>query len=178
MVQSAGQQGSHPVMPIAAGVQLGVRTPQGACLVQSAGQQGARDEGGRHHSSLAASAKRIRQPRGVQSGLQWRAPWVTQGRLPSQCMNCLGRSRSLKLPYQCLTCVLCMYIIKLLSKCLQGYLPGEYESLSSAYGTETDLRQCIKALHAHGIKAVADVVLNHRCAGRQVRHSACRSPCQ
>ena len=56
------------------------------------------------------------------------------------------------------------------SKCIhvQGYLPGEYESLNSSYGSEADLRRCIKVLHAHGIKAIADVVLNHRCAGKQV----------
>jgi len=52
---------------------------------------------------------------------------------------------------------------------VQGYLPGEYECLNSSYGSETDLRKCIKVLHANGIKAVADVVLNHRCAGKQVR---------
>lgn len=51
---------------------------------------------------------------------------------------------------------------------LQGYLPREYECLDSKYGTEAELRACIKALHAHGIKALADIVLNHRCAGKQV----------
>ena len=50
----------------------------------------------------------------------------------------------------------------------QGYLPREYECLSSAYGSEADLRACIAALHKHGVKALADVVLNHRCAGKQV----------
>ncbi|CAL5228346.1 g11459 [Coccomyxa viridis] len=49
----------------------------------------------------------------------------------------------------------------------EGYLPGEYECLNSSYGSEKDLRRCIKVLHANGIKAVADVVLNHRCAGKQ-----------
>ena len=51
---------------------------------------------------------------------------------------------------------------------MQGYLPGEYECLNSSYGSEADLRGCIKVLHANGIRALADVVLNHRCAGKQV----------
>ncbi len=59
--------------------------------------------------------------------------------------------------------------------CVQGYLPGEYECLNSSYGSEKDLRRCIKVLHANGIKAVADVVLNHRCAGKQVLLPACPS---
>ncbi|CAL8471337.1 g10879 [Coccomyxa elongata] len=49
----------------------------------------------------------------------------------------------------------------------EGYLPREYECLNSKYGTEAELRACIKALHAHGVKAMADIVLNHRCAGKQ-----------
>ena len=59
--------------------------------------------------------------------------------------------------------------------CMQGYLPGEYECLNSSYGSEKDLRRCIKVLHANGIRAVADVVLNHRCAGKQVALPACFS---
>jgi pullulanase/glycogen debranching enzyme len=51
----------------------------------------------------------------------------------------------------------------------QGYLPRDYEVLTSAYGSEAELRACIAALHQHGVMAVADVVLNHRCAGRQAR---------
>lgn len=59
----------------------------------------------------------------------------------------------------------------LCTKCLvwQGYLPRDYEVLTSAYGSEAELRACIAALHQHGVMAVADVVLNHRCAGRQAR---------
>ena len=53
----------------------------------------------------------------------------------------------------------------------QGYLPREYECLDSAYGSAAELRACIRALRAHGVAALADVVLNHRCAGEQVRRS-------
>ncbi|KAK9822846.1 hypothetical protein WJX81_002820 [Elliptochloris bilobata] len=49
----------------------------------------------------------------------------------------------------------------------EGYLPRDYECLNSAYGSEADLRTCIAALHQHGVKALADIVLNHRCAGKQ-----------
>ena len=59
---------------------------------------------------------------------------------------------------------------------MQGYLPGEYECLNSSYGSERDLRRCIRVLHANGIKAIADVVLNHRCAGKQVMFRACTLP--
>ena len=60
-----GCQQTNLGMHTAAGFQLGVRASQGACVVQSPGQQGARDEGGRHHSGLAAPAQRIRQLGGV-----------------------------------------------------------------------------------------------------------------
>ena len=66
-------------------------------MVQSPGQQGARDEGGRHHSGLAAPTQRFRQLRGVQSVLQQSAS-MTPGNLSSQGVNCLGRTTSLKLP--------------------------------------------------------------------------------
>ena len=50
----------------------------------------------------------------------------------------------------------------------QGYLPRDYEVLDSKYGSEADLRACIRVLHEHGVSAIADIVLNHRCAGEQV----------
>lgn len=55
---------------------------------------------------------------------------------------------------------------------MQGYLPRELEVLDSKYGTEAELRSCIAALKASDVVAIADVVVNHRCAGKQ----ACGSP--
>ena len=50
----------------------------------------------------------------------------------------------------------------------QGYLPQDYENLNTAYGSEADLRRCVAALKRRGLKALADVVVNHRCAQQQV----------
>ena len=44
----------------------------------------------------------------------------------------------------------------------------DYDSLNTSYGSEADLRRCLKALQAHGIKGVADIVINHRCAQQKV----------
>lgn len=54
----------------------------------------------------------------------------------------------------------------------QGYLPQDYEKLDTAYGSEADLRRCVAALRRRGLKALADVVINHRCAQEKVRTSA------
>lgn len=50
----------------------------------------------------------------------------------------------------------------------QGYLPRDLYNLNSKYGSEAELRECLGVLHENNIKAVADIVLNHRCAHSQV----------
>ncbi len=45
---------------------------------------------------------------------------------------------------------------------LEGYLPEQYNNLNSNYGTQNDLSDLIAALHGQGIKAIADIVINHR----------------
>lgn len=49
----------------------------------------------------------------------------------------------------------------------QGYLPRDYYDLNSQYGTEAELREMIKVLQEHGLKPIADIVINHRCAHYQ-----------
>ena len=49
----------------------------------------------------------------------------------------------------------------------QGYLPRDLYTLDSKYGTELELRECLKQLKAANIKPVADIVINHRCAAFQ-----------
>lgn len=44
----------------------------------------------------------------------------------------------------------------------QGYLPRELYKLDSEYGTQAELVSAISELNAYGVKAVADIVINHR----------------
>lgn len=52
----------------------------------------------------------------------------------------------------------------------QGYLPTDLYNLNSKYGAEEELRDCINKLHEAGLKAIADIVINHRCAATQDTH--------
>ncbi|KAK9804416.1 hypothetical protein WJX72_011679 [[Myrmecia] bisecta] len=49
----------------------------------------------------------------------------------------------------------------------EGYLPRDLENLNSHYGSEAELRTCIRALQEHKLHVVADIVINHRCANTQ-----------
>ncbi|XP_050227688.1 uncharacterized protein LOC126677215 isoform X2 [Mercurialis annua] len=49
----------------------------------------------------------------------------------------------------------------------QGYMPSDLYNLNSAYGSEEELKHCIKEMHSHDILVLGDVVLNHRCAHKQ-----------
>lgn len=57
----------------------------------------------------------------------------------------------------------------------QGYLPGAWYDLGQAgnptfYGNADQLRACLAALHRQKILALADIVINHRCASHQDEH--------
>lgn len=44
----------------------------------------------------------------------------------------------------------------------EGYLPNRLYVQNTNYGTQQQLQQAITALHGRGVKAVADIVINHR----------------
>lgn len=46
----------------------------------------------------------------------------------------------------------------------QGYLPTSYYTLSSAYGTETQLRTAVQSFKTKGLHVIADLVVNHRAS--------------
>ena len=46
----------------------------------------------------------------------------------------------------------------------QGYMPLDLYNLSSEYGTETDLKNCINTYKNNDITVLGDLVINHRCA--------------
>eukprot|EP00891_Asterochloris_glomerata_P008154 jgi/Astpho2/8154/e_gw1.00120.89.1_t len=49
----------------------------------------------------------------------------------------------------------------------QGYMPTDLYNLNSRYGSEDELRRCVVKLQQAGLKVLADVVINHRCAQGQ-----------
>lgn len=44
----------------------------------------------------------------------------------------------------------------------EGYMPRRLQSLDSSYGTAAQLAAALRALHGSGVRAIADVVVNHR----------------
>ncbi len=44
----------------------------------------------------------------------------------------------------------------------EGYLPRKLYVQANAYGSEAQLKNAINQLHAQGVKAIADIVINHR----------------
>ena len=53
---------------------------------------------------------------------------------------------------------------------MQGYLPGQLYKLDSSYGNKEELKSLVAALKQAGIRALCDIVINHRCADAQDEH--------
>lgn len=49
----------------------------------------------------------------------------------------------------------------------QGYLPKDLYCLDSDYGTESELRDLLQLINTKGLRAMADIVINHRVANMQ-----------
>ena len=49
----------------------------------------------------------------------------------------------------------------------QGYLPGQLYNLDSKFGNKEQLQELTAALKRAGLRPVADIVVNHRCADQQ-----------
>lgn len=49
----------------------------------------------------------------------------------------------------------------------EGYLPSELYNLNTPYGSTEELKQLCTALKDAGVRPVADIVINHRSAGKQ-----------
>ena len=49
----------------------------------------------------------------------------------------------------------------------EGYMPTDFYNLNTFYGSEEELKECVKTLNEKSITAVADIVINHRCATQQ-----------
>lgn len=43
-----------------------------------------------------------------------------------------------------------------------GYLPQNLYSLDSSYGSEDQLKSLLQTMHQHNVRAMADIVINHR----------------
>eukprot|EP00899_Mesostigma_viride_P008546 jgi/Mesvir1/17693/Mv07873-RA.1 len=49
----------------------------------------------------------------------------------------------------------------------EGYLPSQLYNLNSNYGNGDQLKSLINALHDNKVRAVCDIVINHRCGDKQ-----------
>jgi len=52
----------------------------------------------------------------------------------------------------------------------QGYMPSDWANLGSSYGPAADLKTLISTLHTNSVKALADIVINHRSSKAQCQY--------